>query len=110
MTSHELCSSQLWVLDYVHNSIHNPTGQTRILEGHEEVFLFPSPTRLPEDTNAYQHQDRPWLVNWIPYVHTPTSAEDHGSPQMFLASHMGKQTPEETTAQDQATQSISWYV
>lgn len=50
MASHELCSSQLWILDYVHHSTHNPTGQTRILEGHEEVFPFPSPAPLPGDT------------------------------------------------------------
>lgn len=50
MASHELCSSQLWILDYVHHSTHNPTGQTRILEGHKEVFPFPSPAPLPGDT------------------------------------------------------------
>lgn len=36
----------------------------------------------------------------------PISAEDPGSPQRFPTSHMGKQMPEEATAQDQATQTV----
>lgn len=47
-----------------------------------------------------RHLDSTWS-------HTPPiSVEDPGSPQTLQASHVGKQTPGKTTAQDQATQTV----